>query len=186
MNLVNRWVEIKSFKHDGTFHRFWDRGYVLHNDRNYIIVATKRSKVKETNGRSWFTKEPAISIFSKHDWFNVICMIKENGISYYCNIASPCLIDNRCIKYIDYDLDIKYNEKKQLKLLDKKEYEFHRKQYNYSEDLNLVLWNQILELSDLIKNNKFPFNDKQILFYYDIFLQRTTKNGKENNTDTSK
>ncbi len=172
MNLVNRWVEIKCFKHNGTFHRFWDRAYILYNDHNYIITASKKSKVKETNGRSWFSKEPAISVFSKQDWFNVICMIKKDGISYYCNIASPALIDNYTIKYIDYDLDIKYNEKKQLKILDKKEYGFHKKKFNYSDDLNLILSNQILEVTDMIKKHKFPFNDKQILNYYNKFLER--------------
>ncbi len=185
MSLVFNWIEIKSFKHDGTSHRFWDRGFVLHEDNNYIIVASKQTKVVETNGRSWFTKEPAISIFSKKDWFNVIAMIKNDGISYYCNIASPCLVEKKTIKYIDYDLDIKYNEKKQLKLLDRNEYELHRKQYNYSDDLNLVLWNQILEISVMIQKNKFPFNDKQICDYYEMFKKKVMVKKDEQNSDSN-
>lgn len=34
-------------------------------------------------------------------------MIRENGVSYYCNLASPFVLDNEALKYIDYDLDVK-------------------------------------------------------------------------------
>lgn len=35
------------------------------------------------------TREPAIVYFHKKYWFNVIAMIREKGVSYYCNLASP-------------------------------------------------------------------------------------------------
>ena len=34
-------------------------------------------------------------------------MIRDNGISYYCNLASPFVLDKEALKYIDYDLDVK-------------------------------------------------------------------------------
>ena len=34
-------------------------------------------------------------------------MIRDNGISYYCNMASPYYLDKEALKYIDYDLDVK-------------------------------------------------------------------------------
>ena len=34
-------------------------------------------------------------------------MIRDNGVSYYCNLASPFHIDQEALKYIDYDLDVK-------------------------------------------------------------------------------
>ena len=34
-------------------------------------------------------------------------MIREEGVSYYCNLASPFVLDNEALKYIDYDLDVK-------------------------------------------------------------------------------
>lgn len=34
-------------------------------------------------------------------------MIRENGVSYYCNLASPAVLDKEALKYIDYDLDVK-------------------------------------------------------------------------------
>ena len=109
MSLVGRWISIESFKHDGSLHRFWDRGLILDNNDDYIVVATKRAKVTESNGRRWFTKEPAVTIFSKKEWWNVICMMKHNGVCFYCNIASPAIIHGSSIKYIDYDSHILFH-----------------------------------------------------------------------------
>ena len=58
MSLVGRWLGIQCFKHDGSLHRCWDRALILENNADYIVTATKRAKVIESNGRRWFTKEP--------------------------------------------------------------------------------------------------------------------------------
>jgi Uncharacterized domain/protein associated with RNAses G and E len=34
-------------------------------------------------------------------------MIRDNGVSYYCNLATPYVLDKEALKYIDYDLDVK-------------------------------------------------------------------------------
>ena len=86
MDLVGRWLSIQCFKHNGSLHRCWDRGLVLENNEDYIVIASKKAKVVEYNGRCWFTKEPAITIFSKKEWWNAICMIKKDGICFYCNM----------------------------------------------------------------------------------------------------
>ena len=50
-------------------------------------------------------------------------MIRDNGISYYCNLASPYILDQEALKYIDYDLDVKVFADGEKKLLDVDEYE---------------------------------------------------------------
>ena len=67
MSYLGHWLAIECFKHDGTLHRCWDRGLVLENNDDFIVVASKRAKVTESNGRKWFTKEPAVTIFSKKE-----------------------------------------------------------------------------------------------------------------------
>ena len=97
MALVGRWLGIQCFKHNGSLHRCWDRALVLENNADFIVTATRCAKVVESNGRRWFTKEPAVTIFSKKEWWNAICMIKHDGICYYCNIASPSIVGKDCI-----------------------------------------------------------------------------------------
>ncbi|MGM9874088.1 MAG: DUF402 domain-containing protein [Bacilli bacterium] len=170
MGYFGHWLAIKSFKHDGTLHRIWDRGLVLENTDEYVIIASKRAKVVETNGRSWFTREPAVTIFSKTHWWNVICMIKNDGIHYYCNIASPALIDKGFIKYIDYDLDVKLFPNDYTRVLDEKEYSIHKKVYSYGEKLDQVLHIEMQNILEKMHNREFPFQDETISSYYDKFL----------------
>ena len=175
MGVVGRWLGIQCFKHDGNLHRVWDRGFVLENNHDFVVVATKRAKVTESNGRKWFTKEPAITIFSKQEWWNVICMIKNNGICYYCNIASPSVLDRDCVKYIDYDLDAKLFPNGVVKVLDEKEYQHHRSTYDYGDDLDTILRYTTRTIVKMMNKKQFPFDDSVILRYYEDFLEKTKK-----------
>lgn len=175
MRYVGHWLTIRCYKHDGNLHRWWDRGLVLENNDDFIVVATKRAKVTESNGRKWFTKEPAVTIFSKKEWWNAICMIKKEGIVYYCNIASPSIIEDGNIKYIDYDLDVKLFNDGSIRVLDEKEYQRHRKTYNYDDKLDKVLRYQIGEILRMMKEKEFPFNDDKIAQYYNEYCSLTQK-----------
>ncbi|MCQ2802215.1 MAG: DUF402 domain-containing protein [Bacilli bacterium] len=175
MSLFNHWLAINCYKHDGSIHRCWDRGLVLANNEDFVVVATKKAKVVENNGRKWFTREPAVTIFSKKEWWNVICMFKEDGICYYCNIASPCIVNNTNIRYIDYDLDAKLFPDNEIKILDEKEYLKHKQLYHYSNELDEVLKYQTKEIVKKMKERVFPFIDERIKSYYNKFLSLVTK-----------
>ena len=175
MSSVGRWYNIRCYKHNGALHRVWDRGLVLENNSDYIVIASKKAKVVEANGRCWFTKEPAVTIFSKKEWWNAICMIKKEGISYYCNIASPSIISKDSIKYIDYDLDTKLFTNGEIKVLDEKEYAHHRATYKYDDDLDTVLKYTTEIIIERMKNKDFPFNDETIKKYFDQFLEMIQK-----------
>ena len=178
MAIVGRWVGIQCFKHNGSLHRCWDRALVLENTPDYIVTATRRAKVVESNGRRWFTKEPAVTIFSKKEWWNAICMLKKDGVCYYCNIASPSVIDKDSIKYIDYDLDAKLFHNNEIRVLDEKEYLHHKNSYHYSDELDAVLKDQTRIIVERMKKREFPFNDELINKYFNQYLESTKKETK--------
>jgi len=103
-------VTIQSYKHDGKLHRTWRDTMVLKTSEHSMIGVNDHTLVTESDGRRWVTREPAIVYFHKKYWFNVIAMIREKGVSYYCNLATPFLLDDEALKYID----IWYNRYKQL------------------------------------------------------------------------
>ena len=105
-------------------------------------------------------------------------MLKEDGICYYCNIASPALINHKMIKYIDYDLDAKLFPSGDIRILDEKEYLRHKKLYNYSDDLDVVLKYQTKEIVKKMENHEWPFDDSRIKHYYDKFLETLNKDNK--------
>lgn len=65
-------LTIHCYKHNGSVHRTWDEATVLDETDEYLVCANNCVKVTESDGKSHRTKEPAIMIFYKHRWFNVI------------------------------------------------------------------------------------------------------------------
>ena len=118
-------VYIQSFKHDGSLHRTWCKGFVLKSAPEEIVAVTNKAWVIEADGRRWFTREPAVCFFWPDRWYNVISMIRKSGIYYYCNLASPSLYDGEAIKNIDYDLDVKLYPNRSYEILDEGEYRDH-------------------------------------------------------------
>ena len=95
--------QIQCYKHNKKIHRAWDEAVLLEIHDDYLIFGNEKTKVTESDGRTWRTKEPAVLFFFKDNWYNIIGQYKKDGIYYYCNIASPFIIEDNTIKYIDYD-----------------------------------------------------------------------------------
>ena len=174
-SLEKKWIIIQAYKHNEELHRQWTHSYVLRDDEEYFVLASIRAAVVESDGRKWHTKEPAIFVLSKKNWFNVIAMLKENGVCYYVNIASPAIFDKNFIKYIDYDLDIKLYEDGTTRLLDVSEYKKHADEQGYSEDIREILQRSVDKVYNLINKKEFPFVDEEILNYYKKFESETNR-----------
>ena len=39
------------------------------------------------------------------EWYNIVALLEDGGIRYYCNVASPPYSSKQIITYIDYDLE---------------------------------------------------------------------------------
>ena len=85
-------------------------------------------------------------------------MFKERGINYYCNLASPYIIEANTVKYIDYDLDVKVFNDGSYKILDLKEFNRNRISYKYSRSIIETLWENVDELKRLIKAKEEHFD----------------------------
>ena len=167
---VGTLIYIQSFKHDGSLHRTWSLGFVIEADEEKTVVVTNRTWVTEANGRKWFTREPAVCFFYPDKWFNIICMIRKNGIYYYCNLASPALFDGEALKHIDYDLDVKVYPNGETVILDEDEYELHQQQMGYPDSVKLIIKAEMQELLSWIEQKKSPFSASEIDEMYQSYL----------------
>lgn len=158
--------QIQCYKHNGNIHRAWSEAVVLDIKKDYIVFGNKKTLVTEAEGVTWKTKEPAIMYFFRNKWFNVISQLKKDGIYYYCNIATPYIIEEGTIKYIDYDLDLRIFPTGDYKILDKLEYKYHKKIMNYSDDLDKAIKNGLDELIKLYKSKSIIFNQEMNEKYY--------------------
>lgn len=161
--------QIQCYKHNGKIHRAWDEAILLDEKKDYMVFGNNKTIVTKAEGITWKTKEPAIMYFFKHRWFNIIAQLKRDGIYYYCNIASPFIIEENTIKYIDYDLDLRIFPNGQYKVLDKLEYNYHKKIMNYSSDLDKVLCMALDELINEYENGFITFDAETNKKYYQIY-----------------
>ncbi|MFS0752475.1 DUF402 domain-containing protein [Oceanobacillus sp. 1P07AA] len=163
-------VSIQSYKHNGQLHRTWENSVILKGTESVVIGANDRTKVVESDGRSWITREPAICYFHSKYWFNIIGMLRNDGIYYYCNISSPFVYDGEALKYIDYDLDVKVFPDMTFQLLDEDEYEEHRNLMNYPQVIDRILHQQLEILIRWIRQGKGPFSPDFVDNWYEMYL----------------
>ena len=169
-------LQIQCYKHDGKIHRCWDEAVAIDVKKDYIVFGNEKTLVTEAGGNTWRTKEPAIMDFFKDKWYNIIVQLKKEGITYYCNIASPFIIEEDTIKYIDYDLDLRIFPNGSFKILDRQEYKYHKKKMNYSDDLDIVIRHALSELITDYQKGISMFNENINLEYAKEY--QNIKNGK--------
>ena len=140
-------LQIQCYKHNGHIHRAWDEAVVLDVKKEYIVFGNNKTLVTEAEGNAWKTKEPAI-------------------MYYYCNIASPFIIEEETIKYIDYDLDLRIFPTGEYKILDRLEYKRHQKLMNYSNELSSVVETALEHLISLYNKKAIFFDHNKNYEYY--------------------
>lgn len=162
-------LKIYCYKHDGSLEHTSDEAIVLENTDDVLICCNGRTKITEKDGRSHMTNEPAVLFFYKKHWFNVIGQLKKYGLFYYCNIASPFLIEGNKIKYIDYDLDLRVFPDGGFRVLDRNEYNYHKKVMHYSEDIDMIVKNELSYLINKKRAGEGPFQEGIVQKYYEAF-----------------
>ena len=149
---VGQTVEIHSYKHNSKIHRIWQETTILDVSDEVVIGAKNKTLVMEADGRTWYTREPAVCYFYSQYWFNVLCMLRKDGVYFYCNLSSPFIYDQETIKYIDYDLDVKVFPDLSYKILDEDEFlEAYKNSQINKDDYDLV-YSVRDRLLDEIKN----------------------------------
>lgn len=161
--------KIHCYKHNGKIYQASEEAIILDIKDDYIVCGNNMVKVTETEGRSYQTHELAIIYFYKNNWFNVIAQLKTFGLFYYCNIATPYNIDENVIKYIDYDLDLRVFPDGGFKILDRNEYNFHKKKMNYPPEIDIIVRNELDKLIEMKKNSIGPFDKSQIKMYQEKY-----------------
>lgn len=164
-------LEIQCYKHNKKIHRAWSEAVLLDIKKDYMVFGNNKTLVTESEGTTWKTKEPAIMYFFKNKWYNIIAQMKKDGIYYYCNIATPFIIEENTIKYIDYDLDLRVFPKGEYKILDKLEYEYHKNKMGYPKELDIVINSALKELINDYKNSFLAFDYNKNKEYLNLYME---------------
>ncbi|MGI6324992.1 MAG: DUF402 domain-containing protein [Bacilli bacterium] len=172
---IGECFKIHSYKHDGTIHRAWSEAVFLEQQDDMYVYGNNRTTVTEADGRTWRTKEGAIIYFFTNNWFNIVGQLKKDGIYYYCNIATPFIIDDETIKYIDYDLDLRVFPDGSFKILDREEYKYHKRKMEYPAYIDSIIKYELDKLIDMLRQKKGPFDSAQTKKYFSFYKEQLVK-----------
>ena len=90
-------------------------------------------------------------------------------------MASPIIIEDNTIKYIDYDLDVKVFTGGAFKVVDKNEYNYHKNKYKYPKEIDYIIKEQLNDLiNEIRKKNKY-FNNDEIENWVKYYLYLESK-----------
>ena len=84
-------------------------------------------------------------------------------------MASPFILEDGAIKYIDYDLDLRVFPDGAFKVLDRGEYKYHKAKMNYPESIDTILKSELSDLIELVRKKEIPFDKKTIEYYYNLY-----------------
>jgi len=171
-------VEIISYKHNGDLHRVWQYGYIVRETSDMLVLVNDRANVIDGDGRRWRTKEPAVCYFFKEYWFNIICMMRNHSVYYYCNLSSPYVKDEEGIKYIDYDLDVKVFPSGDKLVLDRDEFDFNKLDLQYPADLIVIIEKNLKLLLNRIDEGLAPFALGTVLNDYNLYKSQKKQTEK--------
>ena len=63
--IKNKKYIIHAYKHNGMIHRTWDEAVFIGKNKDAYVFVNQNTKVVESYGRSWRTKEAAVLFFYK-------------------------------------------------------------------------------------------------------------------------
>ncbi len=170
-------VVIKSFKHNGRLHRTWFENWPVphdslhpeHQAEGIHVFINHGTRIREANGKEWISRVPGVTFFLPGQWFNVVALLEQSGVRYYCNIASPFTHYNDVVTYIDYDLDVIKFPDGSVHTVDEEEYESHRVLYQYPEIVEAKVREGLNSLLQKVRANASPFQDEEALRYYELW-----------------
>lgn len=169
---------IKSFKHNGHIHRTWQRNWLVpddllfreHLDESMIVLINRQTPIQESDGKLWISRVPAVSFFIPGQWYNVVALIEDAGVRYYCNIASPPYLHEGVLTYIDYDLDVIRTADGGCFVVDQDEYKLHSNTYHYPQMVDDKVQEGLASLLLRIEQGRAPFQDEHVSAYYERWL----------------
>ncbi len=154
---VQSTIQIESIKHDGALHRRWEENTVLEATSERVIGFNHRTIVTEASRASYQTTIPALFYFEPCCWFNIVYLMDTRTPYYYCNIASPPVIDRQKLQYIDYDIDLIVYPDFSYKIVDEAEYKANKKVYDYPKYVDANVNVAVHQLERKIRQREAPF-----------------------------
>ena len=153
-------IVINSRKFDGRIGKSWPAELIESN--NGIIVAKGVFDLDVDHKKLGFIRRGTISYeyYWPDRWYNVFRFHEPEGElrSFYCNFATPAVLQEGVLDYIDLDIDVLADSELNYEVLDLDEFAERTIRYGYTEEILERSTKTVDDLIRLIEKREFPFD----------------------------
>lgn len=156
---------VSGYKYDGWLYRTWEFPKIIFENDDLICLEMTgcRTYSSSQNRKRVFKTLPnkeyqSYWVFPKGQWYNFIIRKwnKNGNISYKINLASPYIIEEESLKFIDLDIDFMVSSiNKTYRVLDIDEYDENKVKFQYPKKLNSIIEKTKEELEKRISSGEF-------------------------------
>lgn len=163
---MRRIIRIQAFKYPNILHYEWE-GEILEHTNEYVLVLCKpeRKLIHYSKKEVYTIHNLSLEFFSLREWFTVAMQIEHGKITdYYCNIATPSILNGDVLTFIDLDIDLVKRKGEDWKVVDVEEFEINRVKYQYPNELieNALAATESLKV--MASKAIFPFDESLLQF----------------------
>lgn len=160
---IGSFVDVQAYKIDGELYRKWYRAKVLEDNEQHVVLLLNRVRVLESTGKRWFFEPDSLAIFPKDHLFNAVIRFENNATkTLYCNIASSFYIEQQTIKFIDYDIDIKWNYSDRFQVVDWNEFTQNAQYGMYTHELIDAVYRELEWLNFMYCSLQYIFSSEEL------------------------
>lgn len=153
---------VHAYKYNGWLYRTVEFPVVIRKEVDFILLYLKKKntitiKNQENSKKSTYYRHEFSKfwLFLTNAWFNVVINIFPDDYSFYVNIASPYIIEENALKYIDFDIDFKIASNNVYQIIDQEEYLQNSRKWSYSPKTQNCIEQAKKEVLKLIKQHWF-------------------------------
>jgi uncharacterized protein len=128
-------VRVVYTKYDGSAHRDYPARRLTEDDLG-IWVGVTRGTSSVYHGRASVEQIPFVLLIPRQAWWTAMFNPPPRTSEVYCDITTPARWEGDTVHIIDLDLDVvRRRETGLVELRDEDEFEVHRQQFGYPEDV---------------------------------------------------
>ena len=129
---------------------------------NGVIVAKGVFDLDVDHKKLGFIRRGTVSyeFYWPDRWYNVFRFHEPEGDlrGFYCNFATPAVVRDRVLDYIDLDIDVLADSELNYEVLDLDEFAERTIRYGYTEEILERSTKTVDDLIRLIEKREFPFD----------------------------
>ncbi len=156
-----RTIRVEKAKYDGTVQAAWESELLNHAGSLLRSVVPGGRPVYVLDRSRWVQSGQttcAVELYFEDRWYNVWHFRDGATELWYCNVAMPASFDGKTLRWIDLDIDIRCYRDGVLEVLDEDEFEQHRVELAYPDEIverALAARDEALRLA---QERAFPFD----------------------------